>query len=78
MPCYLADEGRSIAGAGSDLEHFVTGIQIGLFEHQRHDERLRNCLALADRQRCILIGEFLGAWRNEFSRGTMRIAPMTL
>ena len=60
------------AEACSDLEHLVAGIQIGLFDHQGHDEGLRNGLAIADRKRRVFIGEFFearidGALRMTFS-----------
>jgi hypothetical protein len=61
----LAEHRRRIARAGADLEHAVAGLDLGGFDHQRHDIGLRDRLALADRQRPVLIGEFLEAGLDE-------------
>ena len=60
-----AQDGRSVAGARADLQHMIAGLHVGRFDHQRHDVRLRDRLAFADRQRPVLIGELFKAGFDE-------------
>src|SRR5690606_8877232 len=55
---YAAENGRAIAGSRADLQHRVPGPDLGPFDHQRHDVGLGYGLALADRQRRILVSGF--------------------
>ena len=50
---------RRVARARADLEHLVAGAKLGELDHARHDIRLRDGLARLDRQRRILVSEFL-------------------
>ena len=61
----LAHHGRGVARAGAHLEHAVAGLHLGGLDHQRDDVGLRDRLALADRQRPVLVGELLEAGLDE-------------
>ena len=45
-----------VAAAGADLEDFLAGFDLEQFGHQRDDVRLADRLAVADRQRLIVVG----------------------
>jgi hypothetical protein len=60
-----AGDGGGIARSGSDLEHFVAGLDAGRLQHQGDDAGLGNGLAFADGQRAVLIGEFLESLVHE-------------
>ena len=53
--------GRGITRARAHLEDTVARLHLGGFDHQRDDIGLRDRLALADRQRPVLVGELLEA-----------------
>ena len=62
----LGQNGRLITRTGSDFEHSLASLQCERLQHESHDERLRNGLTLANRQRMVRVGLppiFLG---NEF------------
>jgi hypothetical protein len=52
----LSEDGRLVAKAGADLEDRVFGTDIKQVRHQRHDKRLRDRLAEADRNRNVGVG----------------------
>jgi hypothetical protein len=54
-----------VAHAGADLEHRVGGLQIEQIGHHCDDERLRDRLAEADRQRRVFVGVALHLQRHE-------------
>ena len=54
----LAHDGGGIARAGANLERPVSRTQLRSLDHGRDDIGLGYCLAFADRQRGIFIGEF--------------------
>jgi hypothetical protein len=56
---------RGKAGARADLEHPVARPQLGRLDHERDDVGLRDGLALADRERRVLVGELLHALLDE-------------
>ena len=56
LPDQLGEHRRLVAGAGADLEHDVLRRGAEQVGHQRHDEGLRDGLAVADRQRAVLVG----------------------
>ncbi len=69
------EDRRRIARAGPDLEHPVSGSELGRRRHQRHDVGLRDRLAALDRKGRVRIGELLEAGREE---GLTRYAPHRL
>jgi hypothetical protein len=46
----------------------IARLQVGGFEHQRDDVRLRDGLTRGDRQRAVLVGEFGKGWGTKASR----------
>jgi hypothetical protein len=60
-----ARDGGGIARSGADLENSVARPDLGRFEHQCDDVGLRDRLALGDRQRTVLVGEFLEAFLDK-------------
>ena len=48
-----------IARTRADLQNTIRRFDLGRFDHSCNDERLRDRLSAADRQRTVLIGEFL-------------------
>src|SRR5690606_12790467 len=49
------------AGAGTNFQNAIGPFDLGCFRHPCDDERLRDCLAAADWERTVLVGEFLEA-----------------
>ena len=52
----LGEHGGLVAGAGPDLQHAVRALEVEQVGRQRDDVRLRDRLAVADRQRPVLVG----------------------
>ena len=73
----LAHNGCRVTRPGAYFENVVAWPDLGGLDHQRDDIRLGNRLAFADRQRPILICEFLEAGLHKRFTGTRRIAWMT-
>ena len=61
-----AEHGRLIAAAGADLEHLVGRLRIELLGHVGDDERRRDGLRIADRQRHVEVGEVAILLRDQF------------
>ena len=52
-----AEDRRLVAAAGADLEHLVGRLRVELLGHVGDDQGRRDRLALADRQRHVVIGQ---------------------
>jgi hypothetical protein len=57
--------GRCVAGPGPDLQDAAFRAELRRLRHQRHDVRLRDGLALGDRKRVVVVGEFGEVGRNK-------------
>ena len=74
----LREHGGAVTGAGPDLEQTVGRAQRQQLGHARDDQRLRDRLAAADRQRAVVVrGVELVAAGTNSSRGTTAIAAST-
>jgi len=62
-------DGRGVARSRSHLERAIAGAQRERFEHPRHHVGLRDGLALADRQRAVLVGQLDLLLRHELVSG---------
>src|SRR4051794_39969770 len=71
----LTEDGRRVAGASAYLENAVAGLYLGRLDHQRHDVRLRDGLAFADRQWAVFVSEF---FETGFDENLARHTPQRL
>jgi hypothetical protein len=55
----LRRDRRGIAGARADLQHPIAGADFRRLDHAGDNVGLRDRLALANRQRSVLVGKFL-------------------
>ena len=65
IPDQPGEEGGVVTGAGAGLEHGVVGLELGEVGHERDQQRGREVLAVADRQRVVVVGERLDLRRHE-------------
>ena len=54
-----AQDSRRITRAGTDIEHAIAGCDLGSFDHQGHDIRLRDRLSFRDGKRTVFVSKFL-------------------
>ena len=60
-----AQNRRRVARSGADIEDAVAGLDLGGFDHQRDNVRLRDSLAGAMGSGAVFVGEFLHSRANE-------------
>ncbi len=65
LPGDMAEHGRGITGAAADLEHPIVRPDLGRFNHQRDNVRLRNGLTFLDRQRGVVVSVLAEPVRHE-------------